>query len=67
MVEILSAANPSVVNSCDEEGWAPLHSAASSGNIKIVEILLNSGECLKNISFEWFIAIFGFHNHFLSP
>lgn len=44
MVEVLSVATPSDVNSCDEEGWAPLHSAASSGNIKIVEILLNNSE-----------------------
>lgn len=44
MVEILSDAHASVVNSSDEEGWAPLHSAASSGNLKIVEILLNKGE-----------------------
>ncbi|XP_073024472.1 uncharacterized protein [Primulina eburnea] len=33
----------SVVNSSDEEGWAPLHSAASSGNLKIVEVLQNKG------------------------
>lgn len=52
MVEILSAAGPSVVNSCDEEGWAPLHSAASSGNVRIVEILLNSGEYLRLFLFN---------------
>ncbi|KAK6133752.1 hypothetical protein DH2020_032463 [Rehmannia glutinosa] len=46
VVEILSAASPSVVNSSDEEGWAPLHSAASSGNLNIMEILLNR-------AFDW--------------
>ncbi|CAL5354994.1 unnamed protein product [Camellia sinensis] len=45
VVKILSAADPSVtgINSADEEGWAPLHSASSSGNVEIVEILLSSG------------------------
>ncbi|CAN0896474.1 26S proteasome non-ATPase regulatory subunit 10 [Linum grandiflorum] len=33
----------SVVNSTDEEGWAPLHSAASIGSAPIVEILLSKG------------------------
>ncbi|CAL5321672.1 unnamed protein product [Camellia sinensis] len=44
VVKILSAADPSVtgINSADEEGWAPLQFAASSGNVKIVEILLSS-------------------------
>lgn len=49
-MEVLSTANPSIVNSSDEEGWAPLHSAASSGNLKIVEILLNKGGQLFNCS-----------------
>ncbi|KAL9999862.1 putative ankyrin repeat-containing domain-containing protein [Helianthus debilis subsp. tardiflorus] len=31
------------INSADEEGWAPLHSAASSGNVEIVKILLDRG------------------------
>jgi 26S proteasome non-ATPase regulatory subunit 10 len=31
------------VNGKDEEGWAPIHSVASSGNAKIVEILLDHG------------------------
>lgn len=46
MVKILSAADPSVsgINSPDEEGWVPLHSAASIGNVEIVEILLSRGE-----------------------
>ncbi|THF98008.1 hypothetical protein TEA_007557 [Camellia sinensis var. sinensis] len=45
VVKILSSADPSVtgINSADEEGWAPLHSASSSGNVEIVEILLSSG------------------------
>jgi ankyrin repeat protein len=32
-----------VINSGDEEGWAPLHSAASIGNLEILEALLNKG------------------------
>lgn len=50
VVKLLSAAaaaaDPLVngVNSADEEGWAPLHSAASSGNVEIVQILLSRGE-----------------------
>ncbi|CAH9101014.1 unnamed protein product [Cuscuta europaea] len=45
VVKILSAADSSVsgINCGDEEGWVPLHSAASSGNIDIVEILLSRG------------------------
>lgn len=45
VVKILSAADPSVsgINSADEEGWVPLHSAASIGNAEIVEILLSRG------------------------
>ncbi|KAI8528536.1 hypothetical protein RHMOL_Rhmol12G0156100 [Rhododendron molle] len=46
VVKILSAADPSVsgINSPDEEGWVPLHSAASIGNVEIVEILLSRGQ-----------------------
>ena len=33
----------SVLNAKDEEGWAPIHSAASSGNSQIVDILLERG------------------------
>lgn len=33
----------SVLNAQDEEGWAPIHSAASSGNSQIVDILLERG------------------------
>ena len=42
---MLSAIDESaiVINSADEEGWAPLHSAASIGNLEIVEILLSRG------------------------
>lgn len=32
-----------VINSKDDEGWAPLHSAASSGNAELVELLLTRG------------------------
>lgn len=43
---MISAADPSTngVNSKDEEGWAPIHSAASIGNAEIIEILLSRGE-----------------------
>lgn len=37
----------SMINSADEDGWAPLHSAASSGNIEIVEMLLSKGKGVK--------------------
>ncbi|KAK4358032.1 hypothetical protein RND71_023642 [Anisodus tanguticus] len=55
VVKILAAADPSAsgINSGDEEGWVPLHSAASSGNVEIVEILLSRGEwipCSDKIS-----------------
>lgn len=45
MVKILlsSDASAEVINCGDEEGWAPLHSAASIGNLEIVEALLNKG------------------------
>ncbi|KAK1297425.1 hypothetical protein QJS10_CPB15g01343 [Acorus calamus] len=46
VVRLLSEnANPEVsgVNSTDEEGWAPIHSAASSGHTEVAEILLNKG------------------------
>lgn len=32
-----------VVNAKDEEGWAPIHSAASTGNAEIIGILLERG------------------------
>lgn len=38
----------SVINKKDEEGWTPLHSAASIGNAQIVEILLSKGEYFYN-------------------
>lgn len=49
MVKLLSACEPSAsgINSVDEEGWSPLHSAASSGNEDIVEILLSRGDDIK--------------------
>lgn len=44
-MKILAAFDESVsgINTADEEGWAPLHSAASSGDVEIVEILLDKG------------------------
>ena len=43
---LLSAdASASVVNSADEEGWALLHTAASIGNLEIVEVLMSKGHC----------------------
>lgn len=46
VVDILADADKSksVINCKDEEGWAPLHSAASIGNKQIVEILLSKGD-----------------------
>lgn len=48
MVRVLADADPSVtgVNSKDEEGWAPIHSAASSGHLEIVNILIDKGDLL---------------------
>lgn len=45
MVETLLSVDESanVVNAVDEEGWAPVHSAASIGNVAIVEMLLSKG------------------------
>ena len=42
---MLSAIDESaiVINSADEEGWAPLHSAASIGNLEIVEVFFSRG------------------------
>lgn len=50
-MKILAAADPSAsgINSGDEEGWVPLHSATSSGNVEIVEILLSRGEQYNNL------------------
>lgn len=47
VVKLLASCDASarVVNSADEEGWAPLHSAASIGNLEIVETLLSKGQC----------------------
>lgn len=47
MVKILLSADASasVINSKDEEGWTPIHSAASIGNLEIVEALLSKGQC----------------------
>lgn len=42
-MEILAGADleGKVINSKDEEGWAPIHSAASIGNLDIIQILLS--------------------------
>lgn len=44
-MKVLSGADEaaSVVNSVDEEGWAPIHSAASIGNSEILDILISLG------------------------
>lgn len=46
MVKVLSDADEaaSVINCADEEGWAPIHSAASIGHSEIMDILLSRGE-----------------------
>ena len=61
-MKILSAADPSVtgINSADEEGWAPLHSASSSWNVEIVESLLSSGKELLSSSKRVSIICFKF-------
>lgn len=48
IVKLLSSVDESktVINSKDDEGWAPLHSAASIGKAELVEILLTRGLCL---------------------
>lgn len=58
VVKILSAAEPSIcgINSADEEGWAPLHTAASSGNVEIVEILLSRGDFYQLLH-AWFWSL----------
>lgn len=45
VVEILAAADHStnVINCADEEGWAPIHSAASIGRSDILDVLLSRG------------------------
>lgn len=45
VVKILAEADSSVkaVNSTDEEGWAPIHSASSIGNLDILQTLLARG------------------------
>lgn len=46
VVKILLAGDESssMINSKDEDGWAPLHSAASIGNTEIAEMLLSKGK-----------------------
>ncbi|KAI9124788.1 hypothetical protein K1719_004115 [Acacia pycnantha] len=45
VVKILASAvgSTKVINSADEEGWAPIHAAASIGNLEIVDKLLDKG------------------------
>ena len=43
LLEAGGGAAASVLNAKDEEGWAPIHSVASTGNAQIVEILLERG------------------------
>jgi len=45
IVKLLSSSDEAktVINSKDDEGWAPLHSAASIGNAELVEVLLTRG------------------------
>ncbi|KAL2349185.1 hypothetical protein Fmac_003185 [Flemingia macrophylla] len=58
VVEILSSCDgfAGVVNSADEEGWAPLHSAASIGSLEIVQTLLTKVVRLdvKKVVIQWF-------------
>jgi 26S proteasome non-ATPase regulatory subunit 10 len=46
-----AAAN--VLNAKDEEGWAPIHSAASSGNSQIIDILLERGTSTILARYVW--------------
>lgn len=45
VVEILADAGQStkLINCADEEGWAPIHSAASIGRSDILDILVSRG------------------------
>nr|CAB3493161.1 unnamed protein product [Digitaria exilis] len=43
LVEAGGEAAASLLNAKDEEGWAPIHSAASTGNAQIIDILLERG------------------------
>ena len=58
---MLSAIDESaiVINSADEEGWAPLHSAASIGNLEIVEVLLSRGRIFFIFIFIFIRVVFG--------
>ena len=46
VVKILATADQStkLINCADEEGWAPIHSAASIGRSDILDILLSGGK-----------------------
>ncbi|KAF8709832.1 hypothetical protein HU200_029545 [Digitaria exilis] len=43
LLEAGGEAAASLLNAKDEEGWAPIHSAASTGNAQIIDILLKRG------------------------
>lgn len=67
---MLSAADPSVngVNTTDDEGWAPIHSAASIGNLKIMQILLERGTLIKShitLQVRYFVEILLSDHNFL--
>ncbi|KAF3560072.1 hypothetical protein F2Q69_00017178 [Brassica cretica] len=53
IVKLLSSVDESktVINSKDDEVWAPLHSATSIGKAGLVEILLTRGLCCNLVSF----------------
>lgn len=59
-MKVLLAADESknVINSVDEDGWSPLHSAASIGNSGIVELLLSKGKgVIPSFCFMSFLAL----------
>lgn len=57
IVKLLSSTEESkaVINSKDDEGWAPLHSAASVGNAELVEVLLARGLLFESWKFLGFL------------
>ena len=59
IVKLLSSVDESktVINSKDDEGWAPLHSATSIGKAELVEILLTRGLCFNLVSFLYISCV----------
>ena len=51
-------ASVGVVNCADEEGWAPLHSAASIGSVEIVETLLSKGRPMHFFFYYCLLLLF---------